>query len=59
MKKILGLDIGTTSIGWAYVHEAENDNEKTSIQKLGVRVIPITTDEENDFKKPSLGEYHG
>lgn len=39
MKKILGLDIGTTSIGWAFVNEAENENEKSEIKKLGVRVI--------------------
>jgi CRISPR-associated endonuclease Csn1 len=51
MKKILGLDLGTTSIGWAFVNEAENDNEKSSIIKTGVRVVPLSTDEENDFKK--------
>ncbi len=52
MKKILGLDIGTTSIGWAFVHEAEAGDEKPSaIQRLGVRIIPLTTDEELDFKK--------
>jgi CRISPR-associated endonuclease Csn1 len=39
MKKILGLDLGTNSIGWALVKEAENENEKSSIIKLGVRVI--------------------
>ncbi|MDR2971080.1 MAG: type II CRISPR RNA-guided endonuclease Cas9 [Bacteroidales bacterium] len=39
MKKILGLDLGTNSIGWALVDEAENDNEKSSIIKLGVRII--------------------
>ncbi len=51
MKKILGLDLGTTSIGWAYVNEADNESEKSSIIKLGVRVIPLTTDEETDFQK--------
>lgn len=51
MKKVLGLDIGTTSIGWAYVNEAESSQEKSSIVKLGVRIIPLTTDEETDFKK--------
>jgi CRISPR-associated endonuclease Csn1 len=51
MKKILGLDLGTTSIGWAYVNEAENKNEKSAIKKLGVRVIPLSTDEETDFQK--------
>ena len=39
MKKILGLDLGTNSIGWAVVNEAEMPNEKSSIIKLGVRVI--------------------
>ena len=51
MKRILGLDLGTTSIGWAYVNEAENENEESSIIKTGVRVVPLSTDEENDFKK--------
>ena len=39
MKKILGLDLGTTSIGWALVLEAENSKEKSEIKKTGVRVI--------------------
>ena len=39
MKKILGLDLGTNSIGWAVVNEAEMPTEKSSIVKLGVRVI--------------------
>jgi len=51
MRKILGLDLGTTSIGWAYVNEAEEKEEKSAIVKLGVRVIPLTTDEEGDFLK--------
>jgi CRISPR-associated endonuclease Csn1 len=51
MKKILGLDLGTTSIGWAYVKEAENPDEKSGIIRLGVRVVPLTTDEETDFQK--------
>ncbi|WNB17592.1 type II CRISPR RNA-guided endonuclease Cas9 [Marivirga arenosa] len=51
MKKILGLDLGTTSIGWAYVHEAENENEVNEIIDLGVRIVPLTSDEENDFAK--------
>ena len=38
MKKILGLDLGTTSIGWALVNEKENDNEKSEIIRLGVRI---------------------
>ena len=51
MKKILGLDLGTTSIGWALVNEAEKGTEQSSIIKLGVRVNPLTTDEQSDFEK--------
>ena len=51
MKKILGLDLGTNSIGWAVVNEAENTGEKSSIVKLGVRVNPLTVDELTNFEK--------
>jgi CRISPR-associated endonuclease Csn1 len=51
MKKILGLDLGTTSIGWAFINESENENEASSIVNTGVRIVPLTTDEEADFKK--------
>lgn len=51
MKRVLGLDLGTTSIGWAYVHEAENDSEQSKIVQLGVRVNPLSTDEITDFEK--------
>lgn len=50
MKKILGLDLGTSSIGWALVNEKENDGEKSSIIKLGVRVNPLTSDEQKNFE---------
>lgn len=51
MKRILGLDLGTNSIGWALVDEAEYENEKSSIIKLGVRVNPLSTDEQSNFEK--------
>lgn len=51
MKKILGLDLGTNSIGWAVVNEAESTEEKSSIIKLGVRVNPLTKDELGNFEK--------
>lgn len=51
MKRILGLDLGTTSIGWALVNEAENENESSSIVRLGVRVVPLTVDEQTNFEK--------
>ena len=37
-KRILGLDLGTSSIGWALVDEAEV-GDRSSIVKLGVRII--------------------
>ena len=51
MKRILGLDLGVSSIGWALVNEAEDENEKSSIVKLGVRVNPLTVDEQTNFEK--------
>ncbi len=51
MKRILGLDLGTNSIGWAVVNEAETNEEKSSIVKLGVRVNPLTVDEKSNFEK--------
>jgi CRISPR-associated endonuclease Csn1 len=50
-KKILGLDLGTTSIGWAFVTESEHDHEKSTIERIGVRVNPLTTDEQTNFEK--------
>lgn len=43
--------MGTTSIGWALVDEAECPEERSSIIKLGVRVNPLTTDESQNFEK--------
>ena len=51
MKKILGLDLGTNSIGWALTNEAENENEISEILKLGVRVNPLSVDEKTNFEK--------
>lgn len=51
MKRILGIDLGTTSIGWAYVLEAEAANEQSEIVRLGVRVVPLSVDEETNFEK--------
>ena len=50
MKKVLGLDLGTGSIGWAVVNEAEAENETSSIVRLGVRVNPLTVDEQKQFE---------
>lgn len=50
MKEILGLDLGTTSIGFAHVNEGD-DFQNSSIKKIGVRVNPLTTDEQTNFEK--------
>lgn len=49
-KKILGLDLGTNSIGWALVAESETQSE-TKIKQIGVRVNPLTVDEQTNFEK--------
>ncbi|MBN8702297.1 MAG: type II CRISPR RNA-guided endonuclease Cas9 [Bacteroidetes bacterium] len=46
MKKILGLDLGVTSIGWALINEEENKKE---ILGMGSRIIPLSTDEKDEF----------
>src|SRR5690606_33270947 len=49
-KNILGLDLGTNSIGWAHVIEGDSP-ENSSIVQIGVRVNPLTTDEQTNFEK--------
>ena len=46
MKKILGLDLGTNSIGWAFV---ERDDDKGRIIKSGSRIIPMDAATLGDF----------
>ena len=48
MKKILGLDLGTNSIGWALI---EIDHKKTSLKviALGSRIIPMDGQEFSKF----------
>ncbi len=48
-KLILGLDLGTTSIGWALVKERIGLKKQSEIIKLGVRVNPLSVDEVKDF----------
>lgn len=50
-KNILGLDLGVSSIGWAYVQEDSENLENSKIIKLGVRVNPLTVDEQLNFEK--------
>lgn len=58
MKKILGLDLGTNSIGWAVVNadEATRENETTylkpkGISKSGSRIIPMDEGILGDFDR--------
>ncbi len=51
MKKILGLDLGTNSIGWAVVNAEETTRENetsclkpTGISAAGSRIIPMSAD---------------
>ncbi len=48
-RKILGLDLGTNSIGWALI-ETEDSNPK-SILAMGSRIVPLTTDDSTQFAK--------
>ena len=58
MKKILGLDLGTNSIGWAVVNadEATRENETTYLKPTGIstsgsRIIPMSADILGEFDK--------
>ncbi|MEG1673190.1 MAG: type II CRISPR RNA-guided endonuclease Cas9 [Alistipes sp.] len=51
MKKILALDLGTASIGWAVVNQADTEQEQSEILKIGVRVNPLTVDEKTNFEQ--------
>ena len=50
MKKILGLDLGTNSIGWAIINQDFN-NKEGEILGLGSRIIPMSQDILGDFDK--------
>jgi CRISPR-associated endonuclease Csn1 len=50
MKKILGLDLGTNSIGWALVNQ-DFQNKKGEILGMGSRIIPMTQDRKDEFGK--------
>lgn len=58
MKKILGLDLGTNSIGWAVVNSEERIRENetkylepVSISCAGSRIIPMSADMLGEFEK--------
>ena len=58
MKRVLGLDLGSTSIGWAVIEENTTEHisdthaqERDKILGIGSRIIPLTVDEGNQFSK--------
>lgn len=50
MKKILGLDLGTNSIGWAVVN-TDNEGNPQKIEGMGSRIIPMDAAILGDFDK--------
>lgn len=50
MKKILGLDLGTNSIGWALIQQ-DFENKQGNILGMGSRIIPMSQDVLGDFGK--------
>ena len=50
MKRVLGLDLGVGSVGWALVEKDER-NIPINVNKIGSRTVPLSNDEENNFSK--------
>lgn len=50
MKKILGLDLGVGSCGWALIL-VDDDYCPINILGIGSRVIPLSADDSNDFSR--------
>ncbi|SUJ03444.1 Uncharacterized protein conserved in bacteria [Sphingobacterium spiritivorum] len=50
MKHILGLDLGTNSIGWALIKQ-DFENKQGEILGMGSRIIPMSQDVLGDFGK--------
>ncbi len=53
MRKILGLDLGTNSIGWAVVNEEQlsDKSQITGIDCAGSRIIPMSADIMGEFER--------
>lgn len=60
MKRVLGLDLGSSSIGWAVVEEWSDEmpreesgrsDQKDRIVGIGSRIIPLSVEESTQFSK--------
>lgn len=49
-KNILGLDLGSNSIGWALI-EVEENNTPVRIIAMGSRIIPLSSNDRDQFQK--------
>ena len=49
MKRILGLDLGVSSIGWAII-EVDENNRPIRIIAMGSRIIPLDSNERDQFQ---------
>lgn len=52
-KRILGLDLGTNSIGWAVINANETASglQPIGIEKAGSRIIPMDAAQQGDFER--------
>lgn len=50
MKTILGLDLGTNSIGWALI-EIDENNVPIRIIAMGSRIIPLSSNDRDEFQR--------
>ncbi|KHJ36806.1 CRISPR-associated endonuclease Cas9 2 [Pedobacter glucosidilyticus] len=50
-KHILGLDLGTNSIGWAIIQVDNNNNVPIQIIAMGSRIIPLDSNDRDQFQK--------
>ena len=50
MKKVLGLDLGISSIGWGMI-AIDKDKKTGKILDAGVHIVPIDTRDADEFSK--------
>ena len=50
MKNILGLDLGTNSIGWALI-QIDDKEKPIRIVAMGSRIVPLNSDDKSQFEK--------
>ena len=49
MKRILGLDLGTNSIGWAIILADNDTSLPDRIEGMGSRIVPLSPNDVNEF----------